>query len=394
MTDVVIVEAARSAVGKKNGSLANTHSIDMLATVQRAIFDRSGVDPLEVGQIVGGCVSPVGAQAGNISRTAWLAAGLPQEVAGTTVDSACGSSQQAFNLAVGLVKSGVIDVALACGVENMSTVPLGSSAMDGAAAGHGKPVNRTYAAHYEYTSQFEGAERIATKYGITRLDAEQFGLASQHRARAAIDEGRFEGQIVPLEATQVGEDGKRLDETKSFAVDEVPRETSLEALAQLKPVAREDGIHTAGTSSQIADGAAAVLLMTADKAAALGVQPLAKVVDVCLVGCDPVLMLEGPIPATDRLLGRAGLTIDQIDLFEINEAFASVVLAWAQATGADLAKTNVNGGAIALGHPLGGTGCILTTKAVHELERTGGEFGLISMCCGGGLGTGTLLQRL
>jgi acetyl-CoA C-acetyltransferase len=322
-----------------------------------------------------------------------LAAGLPQETACTTVDSACGSSQQALNLAVGLVASGTIDTAVACGVENMSTVPLGSSAMDGAAAGHGKPINRTYAAHYEYTSQFEGAERIATKYRVTREETEQLGLDSQMRAQRAMREGRFETQIVPVDATQVDADGNRLDETVTFSVDEVPRDTSLEALAKLEPVARPDGIHTAGTSSQIADGAAAVLLMTAEKAAALGLTARARVAATCLVGCDPVLMLEGPIPATERLLRREGITLDQVDLVEINEAFASVVLAWASVTGADLERTNPNGGAIALGHPLGGTGCILTTKAVHELERIGGDYALVTMCCGGGLGTGTLLQR-
>jgi acetyl-CoA C-acetyltransferase len=347
-----------------------------------------------VGQVVGGCIDQVGAQSGNIARTAWLAAGLPQSVACTTVDSACGSSQQAFNLAVGLVGSGAEDIAMACGVENMSTVPLGSAPMDGAAAGHGKPINRTYAAHYEFTSQFEGAERIATKYGITRADTDALGLESQLRARQAIDEGRFETQIVPLDATQMGEDGKRLPDTVTFAQDEVPRETSMEALAALKPVARDDGVHTAGSSSQIADGAAAVLVMAREKADELGLRARARVMATCLVGCDPVLMLEGPIPATERLLEKSGLTIDDVDVVEINEAFASVVLSWAKTTGVDMAKVNPNGGAIALGHPLGGTGCILVTKALHELERSDGEFGLVTMCCGGGLGTGSLLQRV
>jgi acetyl-CoA C-acetyltransferase len=394
MREVVIVEAARTAVGKKNGSLAKTHPIDLLAPVQAAVLERAGLDPKLVGQVIGGCIDQVGAQAGNITRNAWLSAGLPQEVACSTVDSACGSSQQALNLAVSLVASGAEDIALACGVENMSTVPLGSNAMDGAAAGHGKPVNRSYAKFYEYTSQFEGAERIATKYGITRDDTDAFGLESQVRARRALDEGRFETQIVPVEAVQVDEDGKRLDDTRTFAVDEVLRETSLEKLAELKPVAREDGVHTAGSASQISDGAAAVLIMTREKADELGLKARAVVAQTCLVGCDPVLMLEGPIPATERLLERQGLSIDDIDVFEINEAFASVVLAWAKTVGADMEKVNPNGGAIALGHPLGGTGCILVTKALHELERTDGEWGLVSMCCGGGLGTGTLIQRV
>jgi acetyl-CoA C-acetyltransferase len=394
MRDVVIVEAARTAVGKRNGALAHTHPIDMLGPVQREVIERAGIDPLEVGQVVGGVIDQVGAQAANITRTAWLAAGLPQEVAATTVDSQCGSSQQAVNLATALIASGTVDVAMACGVENMSTVPIGGNARAGAEAGYGRPINRTYGARYEYTSQFEGAERIATKYGISREDTDRFGLASQERARRALDEGRFELQIVPLEATQVDDEGQRLDATVTFTVDEGPRETSLEALAKLKPVAREDGVHTAGTSSQISDGAAAVLLMTSEKASALGLTPLARVAATCLVGCDPVLMLEGPIPATRTLLERAGLGIGDIDVVEINEAFASVVLAWAKDVGADLETTNPNGGAIALGHPLGATGCILTTKAVYELARSDGEWALVTMCCGGGLGTGTLLQRV
>jgi acetyl-CoA C-acetyltransferase len=393
MRDVVIVEAARTAVGRKNGTLAHTHPLDILGPVQRTVLERAGVEPEQVGQVVGGCIDQVGAQAANITRTAWLAAGLPQSVACTTVDSQCGSSQQAFNLATSLVASGVEDVVLACGVENMSTVPLAANALDGAAAGHGKPINRSYAAHYEFTSQFEGAERIATKYGITRDDTDALGLESQLRARRALDEGRFETQIVPVEAVQVNDEGKRLDKTTTFFVDEVPRETSREALAGLKPVARPDGIHTAGSSSQIADGAAAVLVMSAERADQLGVRARALVTGTCLVGCDPVLMLEGPIPATERLLTRAGLTLDDIDLVEINEAFASVVLAWSKTCGADMDKVNPNGGAIALGHPLGGTGCILITKAVHELERSHADRALITMCCGGGLGTGSLLQR-
>ena len=393
MRDVVIVEAARTAVGRKNGTLAHTHPIDLLGPVQRAVLERAGVDPAEVVQVVGGCIDQVGAQSGNITRNAWLAAGLPQEVAATTVDSACGSSQQALSMAVALVASGAEDSALACGVENMSLVPLGANAMDGAKAGHGKPVNRTYAAHYEYTSQFEGAERIATAYGVTRAEADELGLQSQQRARVAIDEGRFETQIVPIEAVTVDADGNRTG-TTTFSVDEVPRDTTPEALAALEPVARADGIHTAGSASKIADGASAVLVMTAERAADLGLRPRAQVLQTCLVGCDPVLMLEGPIPATRRLLDRSGLTLDDIDLVEINEAFASVVLAWERTVGADRARTNPNGGAIALGHALGATGCLLTTKAVHELERADAEHALVTMCCGGGLGSGTLVRRL
>jgi acetyl-CoA C-acetyltransferase len=392
--EVVIVEAARSALGRRNGTLSHTHPVDLLGPVQAAVLERAGVDPAVVGQVLGGCINQVGAQAQNVSRLAWLAAGLPQEVAATTMYSACGSSQQALNLGAGLVASGAEDVVLACGVENMSIVPIGSMAADGEAAGHGTPPTDSYRAHREWTTQFEGAERIATKYGITREASDALGLESQRRARHAQDEGRFKTQIVPLEAVQVDADGNRLAETVTFMADEVLRDTSLEALAALKPVARADGIHTAGTSSQIADGAAAVLLMTREKADALGLRARALIRESCLVGCDPVLMLEGPIPATARILERQGITLDDIDVTEINEAFASVVLAWEQVTGADMSKVNPNGGAIALGHPLGATGCTLITKALHELERSDGELGFVTMCCGGGLGTGTLLQRL
>ncbi len=394
MTEVVIVEAARSAVGKRNGSLSATHPIDMLGPVQMEVVRRAGIDPSLVGQLVGGCIDQVGAQSGNIARTAWLSYGGSIDVAGTTVDSACGSSQQALMFAHSLVASGVEDIVLACGVENMSLVPLGSSSTDGAKAGHGKPINSAYWKHHEFTSQFEGAERIATKYGITRGDTDALGLESQLRARRSLDEGRFETQIVPLEAVMLDADGNKTDERRVFSVDEVPRETSLDALSKLKPVAREDGLHTAGSSSQIADGASAVLIMSADRAKELGLRARARILQTCLVGCDPVLMLEGPIPATERLLGRQGMAIGDVDVVEINEAFASVVLAWAKATGADLARTNPNGGAIALGHPLGATGCLLVTKALHELERSDTEIGLITMCCGGGLGTGTLIQRV
>jgi acetyl-CoA C-acetyltransferase len=244
------------------------------------------------------------------------------------------------------------------------------------------------------TSQFEGAERIADKWGITRADTDAFGLASQERAARAWEEGRFDGQWVPVDAPDVDDEGNPTGTTHTVARDEGIRESSLEKLATLKPVGREDGVHTAGNSSQISDGAAAVLIMTEDKASALGLTPRARIVDTCLVGVDPVLMLTGPIDATQRLLDRSGLSIDDIDTFEINEAFASVVLAWAKETGADLDRTNPNGGAIALGHPLGATGAFLMTKALNELERIGGRYGLVSMCCGGGLGTGTLIERL
>ena len=258
----------------------------------------------------------------------------------------------------------------------------------------GKPVSKSYFAYHEFTSQFEGSERVAEKYGITRADTDAFGLQSQERAARAIAEGRFDSQIIPLEAPEVDQNFEKTGNTLEVTADEVPRDTSLEALAELKPVARENGVHTAGTSSQIADGAAAVLMMSAAKAEELGLKPLARIKASALVGCDPVLMLEGPIPATEKLLADTGLNIDDIDVFEVNEAFASVVLSWAKTVGADMAKVNPNGGAISLGHPLGATGCFLITKAVHELARTEGQYGLISMCCGGGLGTGTLVERI
>jgi acetyl-CoA C-acetyltransferase len=392
VNDVVIVDAVRTPVGRRNGGLSTMHSADLLGVPLAALFERTGVDPAEVGQVVGGCVDQIGMQAFNVTRTAWLAAGLPLEVAASTIDAQCGSSQQAADVAYALVASGVIDVAVACGVENMSRVPIGSNVAR--PLDLGVPVPRTYFPRYEYTSQFEGAERIAKKWGVTRADTDAFGAASQARGAQAWQEDRFGTQVVPVDAPDLGDDGKPTGTTHLVARDEGLRDTTPESLANLKPVVGEDGVHTAGTSSQISDGAAAVLMMTAGKATELGVTPIARIVDTCLVGVDPVLMLTGPIDATKHLLARNDLTIDDIDVFEINEAFASVVLAWAKETGADLERTNPNGGAIALGHPLGGTGSILITKAVHELQRSGGRRAIVSMCCGGGLGTGTLIERI
>jgi acetyl-CoA C-acetyltransferase len=390
--NVVIVEALRTPIGRRNGGLSTLHPAEVLSRVQTALIERAGIDPAEVGQVVGGCVSQVGEQSFNVTRTAWLAAGLPLTTAATTVDTQCGSSQQATNLAASLIGSGVTDVAVACGVEIMSRIPIGSNSAK--SLGLGVPIPKTYFEQYEMTSQFEGAERIAEKWGISREDTDRFGFASQERAARAWAEGRFDGQWIPIEAPDVDADGNPTGSTHTVNRDEGLRETTLEKLATLKPVARENGVHTAGNSSQISDGAAALLMMTEEKAAALGLKPRARIVDTCLVGVDPVLMLTGPIDATRALLARTGLTIDQIDTFEINEAFASVVLAWAKEVGADLERTNPNGGAIALGHPLGGTGAFLMTKALYELERTGGRYGLISMCCGGGLGTGTIIERI
>jgi len=388
MNEVVIVGAVRSPIGRRNGSLSSIHAVDLLSQVLGDLFDRTGVAPGEVGQVIGGCVGQVGMQSMNVTRTAWLAAGLPIEVPGTTVDAQCGSSQQASTLAFSLIASGVVECAVACGVEVMSKVSLGATTPKEPDVG--KPINRTYWKHHEFTSQFEGAERLAEQRGITRADTDAFGLQSQLRAARAVNEGRFVTQVVPIQVN-VPDSGSTL--TTQFVVDEALRDTSLDELATLKPTGREDGVHTAGTSSQIADGASAVLLMSRARAIALGLASLATIVDSCLVGCDPVVMLEGPIPATHKLLNAHGLRIDQFDLFEVNEAFAAVVLAWQKEFNADPDRVNPNGGAIALGHPLGATGTILLTKAVHELERADAELALVTMCCGGGLGTGTVLRR-
>jgi acetyl-CoA C-acetyltransferase len=391
MADVVIVEAVRTPIGRRNGGLSTVHPADLLGTALNEVVGRSGIDPAEVEQVVGGCVSQVGEQSFNVTRTAWLSAGLPLGTAATTVDTQCGSSQQATNVASSLVGSGVVDVAIACGVELMSRVPIGSNSSK--KLGLGVPIPKTYFPRYEFTSQFEGAERIADKWGITRRDTDEFGLLSQQRAARAWAEGRFDTQVVPVDAPDADDEGKPTGTTHHVARDEGLRDTSIEALAGLKPVARPDGVHTAGSSSQISDGAAALLMMTAAKAAELGLRPRARIIDTCLVGVDPILMLTGPIDATQRLLARTGTSLADIDLVEINEAFASVVLAWQRELGADLDRTNPNGGAIALGHPLGATGAFLMTKAVHELERIDGTRALVTMCCGGGLGTGTIIER-
>ena len=381
MAEVVIIDAVRTAVGRRNGGLSTLHANDLLGTVQKAVLERTGVAADAVEQVVGGCVGQVGAQSSNVTRNAWLAAGLPLEVSASTVNVQCGSSQQATTLAHGMLGSGLVDLAISCGVETMSRVPMGSSVKDPAL---GMPREGTYAEHYEATSQFEGADRIARQWSISRADTEAFAKQSQDRAALAWTENRFDGQIAPI---TIG--------GATFERDECMRDTTLEGLAGLRTnLPDDDAVHTAGTSSQIADGAAALLLASAERAGQLGLKPRARIVDSVLVGSDPVLMLTGPMPATRQLLKRTGLHLDDIDVFEINEAFASVVLAWAKEVGADLTKVNPNGGAIALGHPLGGTGCILITKALYELERTGGRYALISMCCGGGVGTGTIIERL
>lgn len=389
--DVVIVEAVRSPIGKRNGSLSGFHAIDLLGSVLRQLLDRSVVDPAQVGQVVGGCVGQVGMQSMNVTRNAWLAAGLPMTVPSTTVDTQCGSSQQAVNLACSLIASGVVDVAVGCGVEVMSRVPMGSTTPRDPAVG--KAINRHYWEHFEFTTQFEAAERLAEKWGIGRRDCDEFAKLSQDRAAAAWEGERFASQIAVIAVPQVSADGPVLEASRTFIADEALRATTLEGLAALRPTGRPEGVHTAGSSSQIADGAAAVLLMTRQRAEDLGVDPMATIVDACLVGVDPTLMLEGPIPTTQRLLSQNGLVNRDLDVVEINEAFAAVVLAWERALKMDMDRVNPNGGAIALGHPLGATGAMLVTKAAHALASADGEHALVTMCCAGGLGTGTLLRR-
>ena len=390
MGDVFIVEAVRSPLGKRRGGLSTVHAGDLLGHVLSAAVARSGIDAGDVDQIVGGCVSQVGEQSYNVARTAWLTAGLPLDVPATTVDAQCGSSQQASTLAAGLVGSGLEDIVVSCGVEMMSRVPLGANFADKAL---GRPVPKSYFEKYAFNSQFQGAEMIAKEYGITRDDTDAFGLRSQTNAKRAWDEGRFEREIVGIDAPVVGEDGKPTGETLHVDRDEGLRDTTAEALASLKAV-MEDGVHTAGTSSQITDGAAAVIFASEDAVKRHGLQARARIVDTTIVGVDPETMLKGPIPATRKVLKRSGLAIEDMDVYEVNEAFASVVLAWQKECGPVEERVNPNGGAIALGHPTGATGDRLITTALHELERGGGKYGLISMCCGGGLGTGTIIERL
>jgi len=387
MQEVLIIEAVRSPIGRRKGALAGLHPADLLGAVQRAAVERARIDPQEVGQVVGGCVSQVGEQSFNIARVAWLSQGFPMEVAATTVDSQCGSSQQATSIAAGLIGAGIEDLVLACGVEMMTRVPLGSN-MKG-----GSPLPPSYTAHYAYASQFQGAEMIAKEYGITREDTDRFGLRSQTLAIQAWEESRFTREVQPIDAPVLDEGGTPTGEKRRVARDEGLRQTSLEKLAALNAV-EPGGVHTAGTSSQVSDGASAVLLASPQRAKALGVKPRARIVTTTLVGVDPVTMLKGPIPATRKVLKRTGLKAHDMDVFEVNEAFASVVLAWMKECEPNPERVNPNGGAIALGHPTGCTGARLITTALHELERTNRRYGLIAMCCGGGLGTGTIIERL
>jgi acetyl-CoA C-acetyltransferase len=386
MAQPVIVEAVRTPIGKRNGWLSGFHAAQLLGTAQVELVKRAGIEPSEVDQIVGGCVTQAGEQASNVTRTAWLSEGLPYEVAATTIDCQCGSAQQANHFVANLISADAIDVGIACGVEAMSRVGLGANAFNG--PGRSRPDDFPW----DMPDQFGAAERIAQKYGITRADVDQLGLASQSKAQQAWAEGRFEREVVSVEAPVIGPDGPT-GERQVINKDQGLRQTSAEGLAALKPVL-PDGMHTAGNSSQISDGAAAVLWMSEDRARSRGLRPRARIVAQVLVGSDPYYHLDGPIAATAKVLAKAGMTMDDIDIFEVNEAFASVVCSWAKVHGADWDKVNVNGGAIAIGHPVGSTGSRLITTAVHELERRDGNLALVSMCCGGALATGTIIERL
>jgi acetyl-CoA C-acetyltransferase len=387
MGNPVIVEATRSPIGKRNGWLSGLHATELLGAVQKALVDRSGIDASEVEQVIGGCVTQYGEQSNNISRVAWLTAGLPEHVGATTVDCQCGSGQQANHLIAGLIAAGAIDVGMACGVEAMSRVGLGAN------AGPDRARIRAESWDIDMPNQFEAAERIANRRGITREDIDAFGFASQAKAKQAWAENRFDREISGIEAPVLDENKQPTSDRHVVTRDQGLRDTTMEGLAALKPV-MEGAIHTAGTSSQISDGAAAVLWMDEDKARALGLRPRARIISQALVGAEPYYHLDGPVQSTAKVLEKAGMKIGDIDLVEINEAFASVVLSWARVHEPDMDRVNVNGGAIALGHPVGSTGSRLITTALHELERTDQSTALITMCAGGALSTGTIIERI
>jgi acetyl-CoA acetyltransferase family protein len=383
--EVVIVEAVRTAVGRghpEKGVFRDVHPNELLGAVMSEVIDRAGIDAALVEDVVAGCVQQVAEQSANVARNAWLQAGLPPETPAVTVDRQCGSAQQAVNFAAALIGIGAHDVAIGCGVEHMGRIPLSLGAT--LAAEHGTPYPPALLERYALVPQGLSAEMIAERWEVTRRDCDEIALRSQQRAARAAADGRFDREIVPVAAagqTVAADQGIRPD-------------TTLEGLAQLRPAFKQEGVHTAGNSSQVSDGAAALLLMARETAEGLGVRPRARILDQLTVGVDPVLMLTGPIPATSAILERNGMKIDDLDLIEVNEAFASVIAAWERELEPDLAKVNVNGGAIAIGHPLGSTGARLMTTLLHELERSDGTTGLVTMCCGGGLGTATLVERL
>ncbi len=390
MTDAYIVAAARSAGGRKNGRLSKVHPIDLGALVVDGLVERSGVAVEEIDDLIFGCVSQVGAQSSNIGRNVCLSSVLGEAVPGTTVDRQCGSGQQAMHFAAQAVMSGTQDVVIAGGVESMSQVPIGANIVDGYKAEHGLPYGERLSQRYPGVqfNQFVGAEMLAKKYELTSDELNEFALASHVNAKQAVEEGRFEQEIVPIEVEL--EDGSRELHTQDEGI---RLDATLGAIAGLQPL-QEDGLLTAANASQICDGAAAVMIASGAACKRLGLKPLAKIVAMSVVGSDPVIMLEGPIPATHKVLETAGLRLEDIDLFEVNEAFGSVPLAWAKALGADKSRLNVNGGAQALGHPLGGTGAKLMTTLVHELHRTGKRYGLLAICEGGGTANGTIVERV
>ena len=397
MATAVIVDAVRTAGGKRNGKLSGWHPVDLAAETLKALAERNDLDPALVDDVIMGCVMQVGAQSLNIGRNAVLAAGWPEAVPSTTIDRQCGSSQQSAHFAAQGVMAGAYDVVVAAGIEVMSVVPMGASAM---VKDVGFPFGETMGLRYAdiggLVPQGISAEIIAEKWGLSRDDLDAFGALSQQRAERANAEGRFDNEIIPVRAKpRDKETGELIQTDELHTADEGIRAgTTIETLANLKPAFKPDGMVTAGNSSQICDGASAVLIMSEEKAKALGLTPRARFHTFALAGVDPVTMLTGPIPATHKALEKSGLSMDDIDLVEINEAFASVVLAWQKETGADLAKVNVNGGAIALGHPLGATGVRLMTTLLNELERTGGRYGLQAMCEGGGQANVTIIERL
>jgi len=383
VAEAYLIDAVRTPVGRRGGGLAGAHPADLGAHVVRALLARTGADPLAVDDVVFGCVDTLGPQAGDIARTAWLAAGLPEAVPGVTVDRQCGSSQQAVHFAAQAVLSGTADLVVAGGVQNMSMIPIAAAMLAGQAYGFADPFSGSdgWRARYgeQEISQFRAADMIAAKWGLGRPEMEEFALASHQRAIAAAQAGHFGAEIAPY---------------GQVTADECPRQdTSLAKMAALPPL-REDGLITAAMSSQIADAAAALLVASDRAVRAHGLRPLARIRHVSARGDDPVLMLTAPIAATAHALDRAGMTLDQLDLIEINEAFAPVVLAWQRETGADLASVNVSGGAIALGHPLGATGARLLTTLLHALLRTGGRYGMVTMCEGGGQANVTIIERL
>ena len=389
MATAVIVDAVRTPLGKRNGALRDWHPVDLLAHVLRAVVERSGLDPALVDDVIAGCVSQTGEQALNVARNAALAAGFPESVPGTTVDRQCGSSQQALHFAAQGVMAGAYDVVIAAGVESMTRVPMGSTILNGPGRPFGPQLAQRYLPAGGLVPQGLAAERVAERWGLTREALDAYSLESHRRAVQATDSGRFTREIVPVTVDST-------TRKRQFKVDEgIRRDTSLDALARLKPAfVKDGGTVTAGNASQLSDGAAAVLVMSEERAAALGLVPRARFVSFAVAGDDPLTMLTATVPATRSVLARAGLTLDQIDVIEVNEAFAAVVLAWAAELGPDMERVNVNGGAIALGHPLGCSGARLTATLLSELERSGGRYGLQTMCEGGGMANALVLERL